>query len=263
MRKNTPYLVVLCVVLLVVAACSYVFGKHIGARREAERSRIAAHHAAVDHCRALGEEANRRVHVARRARMSIASFEEEFGKLEAVGGEAPAGASNRATHIYTHEPSHRVFYLRFQDGVLMGTSSSHGPDDIQPRLSSTDAPVMERVRSVAAALTGANEPGVDPAPDPTRYKCSQCGEEFLLDAFSLPLDQLGMYGPATGMVPPCPECGAQDGVMEMVRCPECKAFYVSKVKHDDRLRTLGRARGMARPHDICPECRGYDLRFEI
>jgi hypothetical protein len=111
------------------------------------------------------------------------------------------------------------------------------------------------IAAVVMAFRGGKKDDITKAlPEGTWYKCSQCGHEYPLDISSLPPEQQGMYGPATGMVPPCPECGAQNAGMEMVMCPECKKLYVSKVKHYDRLQMFGQAQGVARPQDICPDC---------
>lgn len=122
------------VVLILVAACSFVVGKHLGTKKQAWRTAVAAHHAAVDHCRALGKEANRRVIMASRSGMPFAEFNKQFRKtVPADQGSFPE-ANEDTTHVYTHEPSHRIFYFRFENGVLRRMSSNHGADDIQPHL---------------------------------------------------------------------------------------------------------------------------------
>ena len=139
MKKETGnQIVVAVVVLLVVAVCAFALGKRAGAKQESWRAAVAAHHAAVNHCRALGDEANRRVTMAWRARMPTSEFEEHFGELVPVGQRGFPDAKDDTTHVYTHGPSHRVFYLRFAEGRLVGHSSSHGADDIQPYLPSID-----------------------------------------------------------------------------------------------------------------------------
>ncbi len=65
-------------------------------------------------------------------------FEKEFGEVVAADPGKSPEAGKDTTHIYTHQASHRVFHLRFEDGVLLGYGSSHGPDDIQPYLASIE-----------------------------------------------------------------------------------------------------------------------------
>jgi hypothetical protein len=139
MKKGTGnQIVVGVVVLFVVAVCGFALGKRAGAKRQSWRAAVAAQHAVVSHCRALGDEANRRVKMAWRARMPISEFEEHFGTLAPVDqGDFPE-ANDDTTHVYTHAPSHRVFYLRFAEGRLVGHRSSHGADDIQPYLPSIE-----------------------------------------------------------------------------------------------------------------------------
>jgi hypothetical protein len=118
------------------------------------------------------------------------------------------------------------------------------------------------IAAVVLALTGKRGPQIPQPPEGgTRYTCSQCGEVFALDIASLPPEQQGRYGPQTGMAPPCPKCGAQNAAMEMVCCPKCQAFYVSQVKHFDRLQMLGGAQGLAKPQDICPECQTDRIKW--
>jgi hypothetical protein len=138
MEYKKHHTFVLIGILILVATCSFVLGTHTGTNRQAWRSAVAAHHEAVDHCRALGEEVNKRVRMAWRARMSITEFEDEFGRPVPVDRGSFPEVTKDTTHAYTHEPSHRTFYLRFQDGVLLGANSSHGADDIQPHLPSIE-----------------------------------------------------------------------------------------------------------------------------
>ena len=126
------------VALLLVVGGAFTLGKHVGVKRESWRAAVAARHAAVQHCLALGKEVNNRVVMAFRQQMPIAEFEKEFGALVPVGERKFPDAKADTTHVYTHEPSHRVFYLRFEDGRLLGYSSNHGVDDIQPYLPSIE-----------------------------------------------------------------------------------------------------------------------------
>ena len=126
------------VVLVAVAASSYALGWHVGVKKRSWRSAVAAHHAAVNHCRTLGDEANKRIKMAWHAQMSIAEFEKHFGKLVPVDQEEFPDARGDTTHVYTHAPSHRVFYLRFEKRRLVGHRSGHGVDDIRPHLPSIE-----------------------------------------------------------------------------------------------------------------------------
>jgi hypothetical protein len=139
MKKWTENQIVVAVVtLLIVALCAFALGKRAGLRQKSWQAAVAAHHAAVNHCRALGDEADRRIKMAWRAHMPIPEFEEHFGKLVPVDqGDFP-NANDDTTHVYTHAPSHRVFYLRFEEGKLVGHRSNHGADDIQPYLPSIE-----------------------------------------------------------------------------------------------------------------------------
>jgi hypothetical protein len=132
------------VVLILVAGCSFLLGKHMEKKKHAWSSAVAAHHAAVNRCRALGQEANKRIMMAFRARMSIVEFEKEFGKTVPVGQGTFPETREETTHVYTHEPSHRVFYLRFENGVLLGVSSGHSVDDIGPHLPSIEERLAQR-----------------------------------------------------------------------------------------------------------------------
>ncbi|MHC5053544.1 MAG: hypothetical protein ACYTKD_02370 [Planctomycetota bacterium] len=144
METKKSHILVLLALLVLVAVSSFVLGKHTGTKRQAWRSAVAAHHAAVDHCLALGEEVNKRTRMAWRARMPIAEFENQFGKPVPVEQGTFPEAREDTTHVYTHEPSHRVFYLRFQDGVLLGVTSAHGSDTIQQHLPS----IQERLATM-------------------------------------------------------------------------------------------------------------------
>ena len=136
--SNRSSAILLTGAFVTVAVCAYFFGKHVGTKQQAWRSAVEAHHVAVEHCQALGKEVNNQLRMARRARMPLAQFKEEFGEPVAVSrGEFPEAAEDD-THVFTHEASHRVFYLRFADDVLVGYHGSHGADDIQPHLPSIE-----------------------------------------------------------------------------------------------------------------------------
>ena len=67
----------------------------------------------------LGIEVDNRVRMALQAHVTLAAFEEAFGPVTELtdgGKQEHAGK----THYYVHPGSQRTFYLRFQDGRLMG-----------------------------------------------------------------------------------------------------------------------------------------------
>lgn len=138
MKMTRDQVIAGALLLVAVAACSYALGKYVGVRQQSWRAAVAAHHTAVDHCMTLGKEVTKRLNLAWRARMSLADFEEHFGKAVPVDQGTFPEAGDRDTHVFTHVPSHRVFYLRFENGVLTELGGTHGPDDIQPHLPSIE-----------------------------------------------------------------------------------------------------------------------------
>ena len=129
--------------LVVAVVCAVLLIRQSHAKRQMWRAAVAEHHAAVDRCRELGREMNGRIQAARKAGMSRADFVKQFGEISRWSRRAEPESQPDATHVYTHEPSHRVFYLRFDGDVLTGVSSSHGPDDIQPHLPSIERRIAE------------------------------------------------------------------------------------------------------------------------
>ena len=99
MENNELLILLVLVVLILVPACSFVLGKDIGARRQTWRSAVAAHHVAVDHCRALGEEVNKRIKMAWRAQIPIAEFENRFGRAVPVDQGTFPEAKEDTTHV--------------------------------------------------------------------------------------------------------------------------------------------------------------------
>ena len=112
------------------------------------------------------------------------------------------------------------------------------------------------IGAVVLAFTSGGEEQIEQiAGDREMYWCQQCQKEFEFDSSTLPPEQQGMYGKATGIVPPCPTCGGQNTVIEMVRCPECGEYYVSKLKQFERYQMYGQVQpGTPTPQDICPSC---------
>ena len=140
--KNSPAILV-AVALLLVVVCALLLIMRERANREMRQEAIAAHHAAVTNCQELGRKMNERIQAARKAGISRAEFTRQFGELSTCSREAEPDSRPHATHTYTHEPSHRVFYLRFDGDSLMGVRSTHGPDDIQPHLPSIEQTIAE------------------------------------------------------------------------------------------------------------------------
>jgi len=142
MKMKRGILVLACAIVLVASAALLIKQAH--ARRQAWRSAVAAHHQAVDHSLQLGREAGDRIQAALKAGISRREFTTTFGEVSACSPRKDPKSPPDATHVYTHEPSHRVFYLRFQNDVLVGVTSSHGPDDIQPHL----PPIEQRIANM-------------------------------------------------------------------------------------------------------------------
>ena len=77
----------------------------------------------------LGREVNERMRMAFRARMPINTFQEAFGPLTEIK-DVTDPKHAKMTHSLFHEKSQRLFYLRFEDGVLVGSKSHHGTGDV-------------------------------------------------------------------------------------------------------------------------------------
>ena len=76
--------------------------------------------------------------------ISMADFEHEFGPVTRINPEEEHSDSAKdATHVYVHKESYRIFYLRFEDDVLVTCVSNHGVDDVQPHLPSIDDRISE------------------------------------------------------------------------------------------------------------------------
>lgn len=136
MKNNCKAVVI--VGLAAVVVCAALLFTQAHAKRQAWRTAVADHHAAVAHCQQLGRDANDLIQAARAAGITRVEFVERFGEISALSqGRRTDGPAN-STHVFTHQPSHRIFYLRFDGDVLVGVSSSHGPEDIQPHLPSIE-----------------------------------------------------------------------------------------------------------------------------
>ena len=136
MKSNRTVLVAVCLAAVVV--CAAVLITQSRAQRQARQKAITAHHAAVTRCQELGAQMNGRIQAARESGITRAEFTEQFGEISACSPQTQTEVPPAATHMFTDERSHRVFYLRFDGDVLAGVSSSHGPDDIQRHLPSVE-----------------------------------------------------------------------------------------------------------------------------
>ena len=141
MKTKRGILVLASAVLLDASAVLLIKQSH--AKRQLWRSAAAEHHAAVARCLQLGREVDDRIQAALKAGISRREFTTQFGEVSARSPRQAHKSPPDATHVYTHEPSHRVFYLRFQNDILVGVNSSHGPDDIQPHLPSIEQRIAE------------------------------------------------------------------------------------------------------------------------
>jgi len=133
-EKRSFQTIMLLLVLVAVAVVSFALGKRSGAERQAWLSANATHREVIDYYMTLGREACLRTRLASKARMSVAEFEEHFGFVEPVDQRELPRSRQDATHMYVHKPSHRIFYLRFENDTLVGIASNYGPDDFEPYL---------------------------------------------------------------------------------------------------------------------------------
>ena len=77
----------------------------------------------------LGREVSDRIHMSWKANITIDEFQKDFGPLSDLEGVTDPKYANK-THLFFHEESQRTFFLRFEDGLLMGCQSNHGSSDI-------------------------------------------------------------------------------------------------------------------------------------
>jgi len=115
-------------VIAVVVFIVFGVGQRSSARRLAWRAASRAYYEAIGHCLAQGQEVHARVKLAWDMRTTLAQFEKHFGYVSLVGQQELPVADPDITHVYTHGPSRRVFYLRFEDNVLVHFVSPFGPD---------------------------------------------------------------------------------------------------------------------------------------
>ncbi len=77
----------------------------------------------------LGREVNDRIRMSWKGNITIDEFQKDFGPLSDLEGVTDPKYANM-THLFLHKESQRTFFLRFEDGLLMGSQSNHGSGDI-------------------------------------------------------------------------------------------------------------------------------------
>jgi hypothetical protein len=98
----------------------------------------------------LGKEVSYRIRMAFREHVTIDEFEKTFGPVtELTDVTDPKYAEN--THSYLHEKSQRMFYLRFQDGKLLGTKSNHGSGGVDTGIV-LESPAFIRTEAVRSSV---------------------------------------------------------------------------------------------------------------
>jgi len=150
MKQKGFMAIVLLVLVVLLVVCAYSLGRYSGKLAQARWDAIEAHHVAVKHCLELGEEVQDSITMAWKYRMPLADFEKQFGEVVPIDRSKFPEVREDITHVYIHQPSHRVFFLHFENGVLLGISSSHGPDDIQPHLPSIEERMHLSMRRIAS-----------------------------------------------------------------------------------------------------------------
>ena len=137
-------IIVVWVGLAAVVVCVALLIRQSHTEQQMRREAIAAHHADVAKCLELGGKMDDRILEARRGTgITRAEFAKQFGEISACSPQTHVEAPPDTTHVFTHEPSHRMFYLRFNGDVLARISSTHGPDDIQPHLPSIEQRIAQ------------------------------------------------------------------------------------------------------------------------
>ena len=77
----------------------------------------------------LGREVNDRIRTSWNANITIDEFQKYFGPLSDLEGVTDPKYADK-THRFFHKESQRTFYLRFEDGRLLGSQSNYGSSDI-------------------------------------------------------------------------------------------------------------------------------------
>ena len=141
MKTKTTNILILCVLVGIVI---FILGGEMAIEKRLRQDAVKMHHLEVDNCLELGQEVNKRIQMAFQAHMSLEEFENQFGNVEPIEQGAYPEAKENRTHVYVHEPSHRVFFLRFENEILQGYTSNFSVDDIQPHLPS----IEERIEAL-------------------------------------------------------------------------------------------------------------------
>lgn len=126
--KSTKRIVgiILGTVLIVILLFATAYKASINEERIARfRERDQRQKAAYE----LGREVNDRISMAWKANITIDEFQKEFGPLSDLEGVTDPKYANM-THSFFHKGSRRTFYLRFENGRLIGSKSNHGSGDI-------------------------------------------------------------------------------------------------------------------------------------
>jgi hypothetical protein len=142
--RNSHRITGIIVLSIILLLCGFYTGWRTGRSSQAWDDAVRAHHTAINDCLKLGEEVCNRAVMATKHNISLADFESEFGPATSINPEEEHPDSPKdATHVYVHKESYRIFYLRFEDGILVTCGSNHGVDDVQPHLPSIDDRISE------------------------------------------------------------------------------------------------------------------------
>ena len=117
MKQKGFMAIVLLVLVVLLVVCAYSLGRYSGKLAQARWDAIEAHHVAVKHCLELGEEVTKRIVMATKQQMPLAEIEEHFGETVPFDSSKYPEEQEDITHVYTHQPSHQVFFLHFENGV--------------------------------------------------------------------------------------------------------------------------------------------------
>ena len=89
------------------------------------------------------------------------------------------------------------------------------------------------------------------------YFCKKCNQEFELKPDAMPPEMEYGGGPEMeNWKPDCPTCNDKKQVVPMVKCPQCKKYYVSpRQEYDEKMSRGQDMTGVEPPKDICPHCK--------
>jgi hypothetical protein len=123
--RRFAYLIILTTAAALILVLTAYKANQNSDRQARYRERDIREKAALE----LGKEVRDRIGMALRTQVTIDEFEKAFGPVtELTDVTDPKYAE--MTHSYLHEKSQRMFYLRFQDGKLLGSKSNHGSGDV-------------------------------------------------------------------------------------------------------------------------------------